>query len=129
MMDDARIAEIEARLTATTPGPWRHGSLSEDLLPARPLTEVIGSEEVDADDIPGLPPAEGLSGCRVTHTYTVAQPYQHVSEREADGDGERREWTDWLCRCEADARFFAHARQDIADLLAEVNRLRKPDGA
>jgi len=117
-MDEARLAEIEQRLQATTPGPWRHGSLSEALFPEHPLTEVLAEEE----GVPaGFPSLEGLAGSRVVHTFTVIQPYQHATVEDED---ERAEHTEWRCRCEADARFFAHARQDLIDLLAEVRRGR-----
>lgn len=121
MLPSRRLKEIRRRLDHVTPGPWRHGSLSADVFPAWPMTEVIGSEEVDPSEIPGLPPLDGSEGCRVTHTFTLIQPYQHVT---GHGEREQREWTDWLCRCEADARFFAHAPEDMRVLLAEVHRLR-----
>jgi hypothetical protein len=117
-VDEQRLAEIEQRLQATTPGPWRHGSLSEARFPDHPRTEVIAEEEGVPE---GFPAIEGLAGCRVVHIFTVIQPYQHATVEHED---ERAEHTEWLCRCEADARFFAHARQDLIDLLAEVRRGR-----
>jgi hypothetical protein len=109
-MDRKRLAEIEERLSATTPGPWRHGSLWSEMERVEPVTTVIASEPTERD------------GLLLTHTFSVTQPWQHVT---ANGEANRHEFTDWLCRCEADARFFAHARQDIEDLLAEVKRLRE----
>jgi hypothetical protein len=122
-MNEERLAEIETRLGEATPGPWRHGSIG-NLLGSWGGTDVLASEEKDASEVPDLPHIEGLTGCRIVHTYSITKPYQHVTERTPDEDGERREWTEWLCRSEADARFLAHARQDVEDLLAEVRRLK-----
>jgi hypothetical protein len=121
-MDEARLAEIEARLKATTPGPWRHGSMSAALWLA-PETDVLADEDwvVPADDPPaGL---EEYAGQRLRHTFCITQPISHVRATDPEG-GEGQEGVDWLCHSEPDARFLAHAAVDVADLLAEVRRLR-----
>lgn len=125
-MNEDRLTEIEARLRATTPGPWRHGSMSAGLRTA-PETDVLVDEDwvVPADD----PPA-GLgeyAGQRLRSTFCVTQPISHVRATDPDS-GEGQEGVDWLCRSEPDARFLAHARDDVADLLAEVRRLRRGAG-
>lgn len=110
-MDEGRLAEIEARLHGVSPGPWRHGSLWDDPERTTPATSVLGSA-----------PAVDEDGVLVTHTFCLVQPWQHVVVEDED---DRQEHVDWLCRCEADARFLAHAPQDVADLVAAVHRLRR----
>jgi hypothetical protein len=110
-MDEARLAEIEARLKAVSPGPWRLGSFWETAGRDFDRGEVWASEPKWTD------------GMLVTHHYAVLQPWSHIEDGVWEGD-EPIEALEWLAHTPGDAAFFAHAPADVTELLAEVRRLR-----
>lgn len=96
-----RLAEIRDRLFEATPGPWsaanEHG-LMDGADPAWCVSRMRpGFEAMDGTDVD----ERGRTG---GYLYDVAYV-------ETEG------------RSEADAEFIAHARQDVVELLAEVDRL------
>lgn len=97
-LTEAELVEIEARVNAATEGPWywRNSNINVYLLGARSRA-VMAFKRM------------GMQG---------AQP----EFRDDDGllhGVQKRNISDF-----ADADFIAHARTDVADLLAEVKRLR-----
>lgn len=126
-LSDARLREIEERLEAATPGPWWYGWQREGDAP-RPVggwPDGVTAEarEVVTEELAAA--ASGLApGETIIHTFSVVTPWHHVTARDREAQ-ERREYTEWLCRTEADARLFANARDDLATLVAEVRRLRR----
>lgn len=100
-MTDDELAAIEARLAATTRGPWR--SCWDDA--------ANGDGHSDAYDWPAIyHPIDGVKPVDLPHEAQV------VSVMYYDG-------TLVGCR-EPDAAFIAHAREDVPALLAEVRRLQ-----
>lgn len=94
-MDEAKLQEIEARTNAATPGPWE-------------VTEIRDGRQSDGIEELG-----------------VFAPSDPRSYRKPDGT-----WHGTLiCRGmdgptrEPNAQFIAHAREDVRDLVAEVERL------
>jgi hypothetical protein len=96
-LSDERLAEIEQRCAAATPGPW-----AVDL--DRPFT--LGGDTVSVDAMTG----DGLCVEREVCSCVL----------DTDGWPDGPEWLEDA----ANARFLAHAREDVPALLAEVRRLR-----
>jgi hypothetical protein len=96
-LSDERLAEIEQRCAAATPGPWW-----VDL--DRPFT--LGGDTVSVE---ALTP-DGR--------YVEREVCSCLLDTDAWPDG-----PEWL-EDAANARFLAHSRSDVPDLLAEVRRLR-----
>jgi hypothetical protein len=92
MLTDERLAEIEARRNAATPGPWEQVNKS---------VRVMGTATTYAPNAY----EGGICNCL----------------------GAQRLYRDKVIddRAMANAAFIAHAPDDVADLLAEVRRLRE----
>jgi hypothetical protein len=100
--DAARLAEIAARSKAATPGPWAYAQTAEKGYGAN-----VGSGCFAEDDVTCSRPLSG----DLTHReddYHVDEGVAEMSSRDAF----------------ANARFIAHAREDVPWLAAEVRRLR-----
>ena len=102
-LTDTQLAEIEARHTAATPGPWG-------------VYEFGGSSMIDV-----------AAALEDTGTgYRARREICRLEDEPLDNDPTHREWTaeeDWA-QVQADAQFIAHAPEDVAALLAEIRRLR-----
>lgn len=95
-MDDARLAQIEARLVEATRGPWTWDGRRVPTLEGRggdPETYEYAVDVLIADH-------SGECGCRSACELELAVSY-------------------------ADAQLIANAPTDLADLVAEVRRLRE----
>ncbi|MFJ4682013.1 hypothetical protein [Streptomyces sp. NPDC088789] len=101
---DQQLADIEARATAATPGPWGVYQFGGDS-----LIEIAAELE------------DTGTGYRARRTVA------RFDEEPMDNDPAHAEWTaeeDWA-QVQADAAFVAAAREDVPALLAEVRRLRQ----
>ena len=94
-MSNERLAEIEARANAATPGPWEFG------------TEPTFVEH----------------GMRYGGETVIRGQEGNVVDSQG-GQGAGGDWSD-LDVSEEDGRFIAAARTDIPGLVAEVRRLRR----
>ena len=104
MLTDERLAEIRARAEAATPGPWEHGAPSEMTFDEM-RHEYAASLKATLDHFGG--------------------DYQNRVHGVYLGDSEVRVCITGIGRnSPANAVFIASARQDIGDLLAEIERLR-----
>lgn len=95
-MSESRLTEIRERADNATPGPWGVGNGTEIALDVQQTSRGCYSSSV--------------------HLASVTEDY----EREDDAAYSKR--TDYASP-EDDALFIAHSRQDVEDLLAEVERL------
>jgi hypothetical protein len=124
---------IRARLAAATPGPWELGDV---WFRAGVIYDETGVRNGDAPtrcaychhgDPVFVEPDMDVNGTRmVGHIHRSADPYdpEHTVSG-ADGTVVlvgRGDYGPYVS--EEDAAFIAGARQDVADLLAEVERLR-----
>lgn len=102
-LTEQQLAEIEARHTAATPGPWG-------------VYEFGGGSAIDI-----------AAALEDTGTgYRARREICRLEDEPLDNDPTHREWTaeeDWA-QVRADAAFIAHAPGDVAALLAEIRRLR-----
>lgn len=96
-----RLAEIKARCKAAAGGPWEIG-IDEELVPLEEADASMAARENAAF------PARWICG----GGYALAAVGDPLSSKLCDDD-------------KANLAFIAHARQDIPDLLAEVERLRR----
>jgi hypothetical protein len=103
-MTDERLAEIEARAAAATPGPWDAGGPVK----RESITKVLTGG--------GGPNGLSREVWEVGAAGDLVPPGIAVVNRYTNGGGS------WEAR--ANAEFIAHARQDVAELIAEVRRLR-----
>jgi hypothetical protein len=101
-LDDERLAAIEARATAATPGPWATCDDGTGLIDIAASLEDTG------------------------HGYRCRRYIGQVEADQIDNDPTHRDWTEEQDRQQvaADAAFIAHAREDINALLAGVRCLR-----
>jgi hypothetical protein len=102
-LTEQQLADIEARASAATEGPWGVYQFGGDS-----LIEIAA----DLED----------TGCGYRARRTICR----FDEEPLDNDPAHREWTaeeDWA-QVQADAEFAAHAREDVDALLAEVRRLK-----
>lgn len=97
-MTDERLAEIRERCELATPGPWG-----------------VGNDTTIALNVEQESP-----GC-FNYTVQLAEVAEDEDRRD-DLWGQKN--PPQVGAAEDDAQFIAHARQDAADLLAEVERLR-----
>lgn len=106
-MDQKRINEIKARLAKATLGPWIHTSFDSG-------TEYVTMRDVGKGFLdPDKADASGSLGARVElHNVPAFEVLQGETEEKLEE--EQR----------ANAEFIAHARQDVEDLVAEIERLR-----
>lgn len=89
------IEAIKRRLESTHPGPWQAAKSGAPVL-QRNLSKPGAPYFSGAEDDCILgPDGEEVIGC-----------------------------SEWMRVCWADLEFMAHARQDIADLLVEIDRLK-----
>ncbi|MGW5173188.1 hypothetical protein ACWERY_02320 [Streptomyces sp. NPDC004082] len=98
-----QLAEIEARATAATAGPWGVYTFG-----GGNLIEIAA----DLED----------TGCGYRARRTIAR----LEDEPLDNDPAHREWTaeeDWA-QVQADAQFVAHAPADVRALLDEITRLK-----
>lgn len=98
---DQQLDDIQTRANAATPGPW-------GIYESGSLIDIAA----DLQD----------TGCG----YRARRGIARLEDEPLDNDPAHREWTDeddWA-QVRSDAEFIAHARADIAALLAEVHRLR-----
>lgn len=100
-MNQDRISEIKARCETATPAPWIYD-------------KRIGCVAVYVGDRANC--MEETDGRRIF--------YANGKKRLKISDRENWEWTVDDKDC-SNAEFIAHARQDIPDLLDEIERLRK----
>lgn len=131
-MTDERLTEIEARITAATPGPWidlmrtyferckadrrqhgnrwYHGSERD----STPLTLIVRDdvkgERIDPEDIPRR--VDKYEMTDIISLFWSSLPRRTTTMIEGFFKPE-------------DAAFIVAARQDVPDLLAEVRRLRR----
>ena len=98
MLTDERLAEIRAREQAATPGPWDlfEHTIDRGAHKGRRVVASIGRN----------PPQR--------------KSVIHPNWTEFEGGL----WDAWLHVSPTDAAFIAASRQDIGDLLAEIERLR-----
>jgi hypothetical protein len=100
-VDEKRLAKIEARASAATPGPW---------------TRWIGNTSVHAGKVsenrPGTIRHRGPQVCEVDDMNLTAEE-----------DGEQAD-TSYPLDPVADAEFIAHARTDVPDLVAALRDAR-----
>ena len=99
MMTDQELAEIEAREKAATPGPWKW----DPTWGGGAATKKIS-----------------ISPNRILET-AMAQCVNHIVIEETQT---RTDHFDWKAHTKEDAKFIAHARQDIPALIAEIKRLK-----
>ena len=102
MTDETRLAQIEARLKAATPGPWAWANTGEKCYGANVGAEVIAEDDEEAEH----PLAGDLSDRE--DDYQVLQPIAELSHQ----------------NCARDAEFIADAPADIAWLIAQHTTLR-----
>lgn len=98
-----RLAEIAERAEAATPGPWGIYEVG-----GGSLLEIVADLEE--------------TGCGYRGRREIAR----FEDEPLDNDPTHRDWTaeeDWA-QVQADARFAAHAREDVPALLADNARLR-----
>ena len=102
-LTDQQLDDIDARQKAATPGPWGVYQYGGDS-----LIEIAA----DLED----------TGCGYQARRTVCR----FDEEPLDNDPTHREWTadEYWAQVQADARFIAHAPEDVDALVAEVRRLR-----
>ena len=98
MLTDERLAEIEARAEAATPGPWY--TVDPLWLPREPTGTYV------------------IAGHHDPHVGMPILDHIETEDGDADAPGPNYDQS-WL-----DLEFAAHARADIPALLAEVRRLR-----
>jgi hypothetical protein len=102
-LTDTQLDEIEARHNAATPGPWG-------------VYEFGGGTAIDI-----------AAGLEDTGTgYRARREICRLEDEPLDNDPAHKEWTaeeDWA-QVQADARFIAHAPEDVRALLDEIRRLR-----
>lgn len=114
-MDEKRLAQIEVRAAAATPGPWRHESFPSG-------TEYVHMRNASSKDGPRVfgPDKSDQDGHIGAHMTLCNVPAFQVltGETEQQLDAEKR----------ANAAFIARSRQDVVDLVAEVRRLRGQGG-
>lgn len=108
-VDDARLAEIEARYTKATEGPWAYESLGEKGDGSDIIGVIFGPDDEECET--------PLSG--------------ELSSYDSDGEPVDYYYDEMVAECShrnrrphADSQFIAHARSDIPALVAEVRRLR-----
>lgn len=101
-LSEQQLAEIRARESAATKGPW--GTYDD------------GTGRIDI--------AAELEG--TGHGYTCRRGIAQTDDQPIDNDPEHIDWdeADDQAQIEADAQFIAAARTDVPALLAEVDRLR-----
>lgn len=110
-LTERELSEIDARLAAATPGPWRWDSFGSGTeyvhmrnASGRTGPRIMGPDHSDQD---------GHVGAHMfLHNVSAFQALTGEDER-----GLEREKA-------ANAEFIAHARDDVPRLLAEVRRLR-----
>jgi hypothetical protein len=117
----ADLEAIRARAAAATPGPWRWDG-----------TMPPNAQVLLMSDAPGRPLVMGFK-----RLGTQGGQPEFATERDGDGWAGRMvpaielAITDGRCHRpllgipNEDAEFIAHARQDVADLLAEIDRLHE----
>ena len=140
-MDEARLAEIEARASAATPGPWRNRG-------------AYALSRVNDGNVEGWPygktlPLGRCCGCR-SAGEPCANTVMYRGEYDAAPRAYHSTWCErpdgWqdigsastftavtgnydyeeggVCSTREDSDFIAHARVDVPALVAEVRRLR-----
>lgn len=97
-MAQEQLNEIQKRLDAATDGPWSVEYESEECPPFKPYAHAIHG-----------PTMQGVLESQVSDDYKAQ--YGHQMDEVAGV-------------ADADAELIAHAPTDLADLLAEVHRLR-----
>lgn len=106
-LDDQRLAEIAARATSEhlTPGPWR-----------------LDRESCDCGDGYGCRHGDYVTGVVTpTPTEIALDRCKRTGEQPRDYDFHRSDIGDFT---DADWELMAHARRDVPDLLAEIQRLK-----
>ncbi len=102
-LSDHELSSIEARINATTPGPWYFHLLDDDWAMNLVAISTIPDEE-HVGDRANFDPGTVIAATLVQHPRYVC------------GADER--WDE-------NARFIAAARTDVPRLIAEVRRLRR----
>jgi hypothetical protein len=95
-MDKQRLDAIRARCEAATPGPWRDGDYGQMVWATNPY----GHGDMRVADVRGWGHLTGVGTCNFT-------PDKAAEIQDAN------------------YAFIAHARTDVPDLLAEVERLNE----
>lgn len=103
MLSEQRLKEIKARCAAATPGPWYYHNPDDALC----MNVVAVTTKADEPDTQQADPEEF---CREIVALTLYQRPRVVCH-------EAELWFE-------DGLFIAAARQDVPDLVAEVERLR-----
>lgn len=113
MLSEERLQEIRARCQAATPGPWRwRGNLSGKCLR---LTALIGLRPI----------VMSFERWGMQSARPVFRNERDVMVRPPLVPSAPHNPWDIIAIDHPDARFIEHARQDVDDLLAEVERLRQ----
>ena len=103
-MTPERLAEIETRCNATTPGPWEYENIDDGMCMNADVVRTCGDGAVD--DFPLDGPYEDKERI-VAITLLQAPRFASIADN----------------RWEENAQFIAHARTDVPDLIAEIRRL------
>lgn len=111
MIDEERLAEIEARAEKASPGPWKEKRTCFGSM-ATSLTNPIGGINTGPAYSSNVVTPDGLNVCSVNDYNGV----RWKVDEEPD-PGLRPELTDL-------GQFIAHARADVPALCAEVRRLQ-----
>lgn len=125
-MSDERLAEIEARDQAATPGPWAWFG-NTDVRDACLATPDRGRLYVMQFARWGMASAQPVFRDDAARQMVKASevPVYEVAPKASSRDDPRVYRADISGFRNPDAEFIAHARQDVTDLLAEVGRLRE----
>ena len=100
MLSDERIREIKERCEKATKGPWtpgREDMQSYDGATGQPFSSVYADDD--------------RAGLHMGHKLPLV--IARIDGKDIEAEEEK-----------SNARFIAHARTDIPDLLAEIERLR-----
>lgn len=100
MLDDKRLNEIRQRCERATKGPWSPGR--EDMQSYDGATDQPFSSVYADDD---------RAGSHMGHKLPLV--IARIDGKDIEAEEEK-----------ANARFIAHARTDIPDLLAEIERMK-----